>query len=151
MLLVRRLNDGLLRRFSALGMTMATQHTGTAGRKAEDGPIPVRYPAVELEGADHPARTCKHVEDSDGAFVITFNAPSGGARRTVEYCLALRRPYVVIDGAVAPADDAARTAFEFVEGRGVQRLHVARRRVSVEPRGYRYAFELIRRPLEVSA
>jgi hypothetical protein len=48
----------------------------------------------------------------------------------------------------ATLDEAVRLAVEFVKGRGVRRLNVAGPRASGEPRGYNYAFELVRRLLE---
>ena len=119
-----------------------------AGRKAEDGPIPAKYPLTELPGADYLARTRKNVEESDATLIITFGAPTGGTKRTVEFCRRLRKPFLVIDAAATPVDEAVRQVLEFAKGRGVQRLNVAGPRASGEPRGYYYAFELVRRLLE---
>jgi hypothetical protein len=119
-----------------------------AGRKAEDGPIPARYPLAELSSPDYLARTRKNVDDSDGTLIITFGAPSGGTRRTVEFCQRLKKAYLIVDAAAMSIDGATRKALEFVQGRGVHRLNVAGPRASGEPRGYDYAFELVRRILE---
>jgi hypothetical protein len=120
-----------------------------AGRKAEDGPIPARYPVVELPGADYLDRNRKNVEDSDGTLIIAFGQPSGGTARTVQFCRRLQRPHLVVDAATALLDRAVHQAVEFVKGRGLRRLNVAGPRASGEPRGYDYAFELVRRLLEL--
>jgi hypothetical protein len=114
-----------------------------AGRIAEDGPIPARYPLTEMPSADYLARTRKNVEDSDATLIITFGVPSGGTRRTIEFCTKLKKPRLIINGAAVTVDAAALQALEFVKGRGVRRLNVAGPRASGEPRGYDFARRLI--------
>jgi len=53
-----------------------------AGRLAEDGVIPARYPVTELRGAGYDERTRKNVEDSDGTLIVTFGRATGGTART---------------------------------------------------------------------
>jgi len=115
-----------------------------AGRAAEDGVIPSRYPVTELAGAGYPERTRRNVDDSDGTLVITFGHASGGTGHTIDLCRTLRRPHLIVDAAVVPLEEAVRRAGEFVSGAGIRRLNVAGPRASGDPRGYGYAYSLVR-------
>jgi hypothetical protein len=53
------------------------------GRKAEDGPIPERYPLQETSSADYRVRTEKNVTDSDGTLILTRGPVTGGTAYTV--------------------------------------------------------------------
>jgi hypothetical protein len=87
------------------------------GRRAEDGPIPERYPLTEMSGPDYLARTRKNVEDSDATLIITFGEPSGGTRRTVEFCQRLGKPHLIVDGNAVSIADATGKVAEFVRER----------------------------------
>src|ERR1700674_5162483 len=115
-----------------------------AGRKAEDGPIHDRYPLIVLPGAGYLDRTRKNVEDSDMTLVIAFGAPTGGTARTVDFCRRLGKPCLVLDGATLTTAAAATTALQFLRASGCQRLNVAGPRASGEPRGYDYAYAVVR-------
>jgi hypothetical protein len=96
-----------------------------------------------MPSADYLARTRKNVEDSDATLIITFGVPSGGTRRTAEFCTKLKKPRLIINAAAVTVDEAALQAVEFVKGRGVRRLNVAGPRASGEPRGYDFARRLM--------
>ena len=115
-----------------------------AGRCAEDGTIPPHYPVTELAAAGYEQRTQKNVEDSDGTLVIRFGRASGGTARTIEFCEKLARPYLVLDGAVVPIEEAVRQAVRFVSEEDIRQLNVAGPRASGEPRAYGYAYRLMR-------
>src|SRR5438094_9232052 len=53
-----------------------------AGRLAEDGTIPKRYPLMELANAGYAERTARDVARSDGTLVISKRQPIGGRRET---------------------------------------------------------------------
>ena len=116
-----------------------------AGRLAEDGVIPAHYPLAELADGDYVARTRRNVEDSDGTVIIYFGCPSGGTERTLEFCIALRRPYLLLDATeLAPARSAARIT-EFAAGLPGDRLNFAGPRASGDPRAYAYALDVVTR------
>src|SRR5256885_2018978 len=49
-----------------------------AGRMAEDGVIPDRYPVIELpEGGGYEQRTLRNVLDSDATVILSFGPPPG--------------------------------------------------------------------------
>jgi len=85
-----------------------------AGRLAEDGPIPERYPVVELTDGGYAERTAQNVADSDGTLIISNGEPIGGTRETVERCVEMQKPYLVIDCKVVPIDQAIDLAVGFV-------------------------------------
>lgn len=67
------------------------------GRKAEDGPIPARYPLTETSSAEYAQRTEWNVRDSDGTLVLTRGQPTGGTALTIELAERLGKPYLVVD------------------------------------------------------
>jgi hypothetical protein len=113
------------------------------GRAAEDGPLPLAYPLVELPGAGYRRRTTRNVTDSDGTAIVYFDRPEGGTEQTLLDCIRKGRPYKLLDATLVTADQAAGLLLDFVHDRGVKRLNVAGPRQSGEPRAYRYAFEMV--------
>ena len=67
------------------------------GRRAEDGPLPLRYKLEETASAEYDARTRKNVEDSDGTLVIFRGELKGGTAYTAEYCQAIRKSHFLVD------------------------------------------------------
>jgi hypothetical protein len=129
---------------AALGLGVSCGGWCPAGRQAEDGPIPARYPLQELARAGYLERTQKNVEDYDGTLVITFGPATGGTARTIEFCRKLRKSHLVIDAAITTVDEAVSLAAEFIGKNGVRRLNVAGPRASGEERWYGYALEVVR-------
>ena len=85
-----------------------------AGRLAEDGTIPERYPVVELANVGYTERTARNVADSDGTLVISKGELSGGTRETIDGCVEMGKPYLVIDGERLSMEDATALALQFV-------------------------------------
>ena len=96
------------------------------GRRAEDGPIPPRYPLTETPTAEYSERTEWNVRDSDGTLILTRGAMIGGTRLTAEIAATLTRPLLVLDLA-APDEDAMAVARirDWIEASGVRILNVA--------------------------
>jgi len=87
-----------------------------AGRLAEDGTIPERYPVMELAYAGYAERTARNVADSDGTLVISKGEPIGGTRETVDRCIEMGKPYLLIDSERCSMEEAAALAVQFVRG-----------------------------------
>ena len=68
-----------------------------AGRRAEDGPLPLRYPLVETPSVDYRQRTEWNVRDSDGTLVLTRGRPTGGTRFSLRMAMRLGKPRLAID------------------------------------------------------
>src|SRR5947209_20410690 len=77
------------------------------GRRAEDGPIPERYPLVETPTDEYPERTERNVCDSDGTLILTRGQPDRGTALTARLANRHKKPLYVVDLA-APAEDEAR-------------------------------------------
>lgn len=111
------------------------------GRLAEDGAIPLHYPVTELKGADYQKRTLQNVIDSDGTAIICFDATTGGTEQTLRFCLELKKPFILIDGAELTPERAAERMRVFVAGHSITSLNVAGPRTSEEASAYGYAYQ----------
>ncbi len=85
-----------------------------AGRLAEDGTIPKRYPVMELANAGYAERTARNVADSDRTLVISNGVPLGGTRETVGRCVEMRKPYLIIDSELVDIGKAIGLARAFI-------------------------------------
>jgi hypothetical protein len=86
-----------------------------AGRLAEDGTIPEHYPVVELANAGYAERTAQNVADSDGTLIISNGEPVGGTRETVDRCIEMRKPHLIIDCASMSVEEMIEAATEFLK------------------------------------
>lgn len=111
-----------------------------AGRWAEDGPIPARYPLRETPLRDPAQRTSWNVRDSDATLVIALGRPAGGTADTVDQARRLERPFLVADLDSATAADL--TSWLHATRPGV--LNVAGPRESEAPGIYASAADLLR-------
>lgn len=101
-----------------------------AGRLAEDGPLPPRYPMVEAPSAEYAERTRLNVRDSDATLILTRGTPTGGTALTVAFARELGRPFHVADLA-AGAEPAGVRAW--IAEAGARTLNVAGPRESTAP------------------
>jgi hypothetical protein len=62
------------------------------GRRAEDGPIPDRYPLKETPSEAYEQRTAWNVRDSDGTLIITAGCLEGGTALTMTEARRQGRP-----------------------------------------------------------
>lgn len=81
---------------------------------AEDGTIPEHYPVIELSNAGYSERTARNVADSDGTLIISNREPIGGTRETVDRCVKMHKPYLVIDCEQIPPQEAIESAVAFL-------------------------------------
>lgn len=87
-----------------------------AGRLAEDGIIPVKYPLNELSSEYYQDRTLQNVIDSDGTVIIHFAGIEGGTKLTLQYAERHQKLHLVIDGGVIDEKLAAKKIFAFTKG-----------------------------------
>jgi hypothetical protein len=105
-----------------------------AGRMAEDGVIPDRYPVTPLpDGGGYEQRTLRNVLDSDGTVILSFGPPAGGSETTRSAAIAARRPLLVIDAATTSEASAAEQIAEFAQAHSLRALNVAGPRASEQP------------------
>ena len=78
-----------------------------AGRWAEDGPIPDRYPLVATPEADPAVRTRRNVLDSDATLILSPRPLTGGTALTGRVAALADRPVLVVDPVGEPPEAAA--------------------------------------------
>ena len=66
------------------------------GRRAEDGPIPSRYPLVETPEADYDTRTRRNVEDSDGTLILNLGHLDSGTALTIKLAQQIGKPCLIV-------------------------------------------------------
>jgi hypothetical protein len=114
------------------------------GRRADDGPIDLRYPLRETPSAEYAQRTEWNVRDSDGTLVLTRGEPRGGTALTVDIATELGRPALVLDLARASDAEAAR---DWLRREEIRVLNVAGPRESGAPGIYQAALSFLRAAL----
>ena len=100
------------------------------GRRAEGGPIPLRYPLEETATSSYPQRTARNVRDSDGTLVLTRGVPRGGTALTVRLALRAGKPFRVLD---LDDDPLPSGVAEWIRRAAVRTLNVAGPRESEAP------------------
>lgn len=114
------------------------------GRRAEDGPIPARYPLIETATAEYPERTRRNVRDTDATLVLTRDDPHDGTVLTVAVAGELGKPLRIVHLDSNP--DVGAVASWIREGR-VRALNVAGPRESSAPGVYADARAFVERLL----
>jgi hypothetical protein len=110
-----------------------------AGRLAEDGTIPARYPLRELPDGSFTDRTWQNVNDSDATVIFCNGALRGGTAETIRCCEELNRPHLVIDATETTGRNAVAALAHLVREHSVDALNVAGPRASEWPTGYAFA------------
>jgi hypothetical protein len=126
---------------AALDLGLACGGWVPRGRKAEDGPLPWRYPLKETESRHYGRRTSLNVRDADATLVLSRGAPSGGTALTVKLADRLEKPCLVID---LEAPDPQAEAEAWLTARPLGVLNVAGPRESTAPGIYREASAFLR-------
>jgi hypothetical protein len=111
------------------------------GRRAEDGPIDLRYPLTETPTAAYEERTERNVLDSDGTLVLRGEQSSPGTEFTIELAARHAKPCLVVELFNQP--DAALVR-RWAEEHGVRALNVAGPRASQSPGIYERAVTFLR-------
>jgi hypothetical protein len=112
-----------------------------AGRAAEDGVIPDRYPLRETPTDDPRDRTERNVSEADGTLVVSGAESSPGTAFTLACARGLERP-VHLAPVDRPADVAAFT--HWLENNTIRTMNVAGPRESESPGIYLRAVHLLR-------
>lgn len=119
-----------------------------AGRRAEDGTIPARYPVTSLPERAYATRTRRNVQDSDATVVIHRGPLAGGSLLTAREARHAGRPMLRLDAEHLDARASARQLRDFVLKHRPRALNVAGPRASEWPGGRRRAFAVVRRLLQ---
>jgi hypothetical protein len=111
------------------------------GRRAEDEPIPERYPLTETSSRGYPERTRCNVLDSDGTLILTRGRPAGGTALTIKIARENDKPCLVVDLSGQPDVVAVRS---WCVDHHIQILNVAGARESEQPSIYEQAAAFLR-------
>lgn len=112
-----------------------------AGRKAEDGTIPERYPLQEIAGDSYADRTLRNVESADGTVIFFDSEPAGGTELTLTQSIRRQKPYQLIDVKNVDVESAVELVAEFVTSTRISVLNVAGPRDSECPVVYQYVHD----------
>lgn len=115
------------------------------GRRAEDGPIDLRYPLRETRSADYRVRTERNVREADGTLVLTWGPAGGGTALTIRLAEKYQRPHRVVDLSAGGEPGDVR---EWMQEKGVGILNVAGPRESECPGVYREASRFLKAVLK---
>jgi hypothetical protein len=114
------------------------------GRRAEDGPIPERYPLQECGSADYVLRTELNVIHSDATLIINRGKLGGGTSATVEFCQQHDKPYSVVQLDKVSAEQAAASISYFLTQAKPRVLNVAGPRESKCPGIHQATLDILR-------
>jgi hypothetical protein len=92
------------------------------GRRAEDGPLPERYPLRETASPAYPQRTALNVRDSDGTLILTRGEPDRGTALTKQLAERSGKPCLPLDLTRSPDPQEVRA---WAEAHGIRILSVA--------------------------
>ena len=118
-------------------------------RRAEDGPIPPRYPLRQTASRSYAVRTEYNVRDSDGTLILLYGILSSGTRLTIESAHAQQRPVLTIE--LTPPENSQPAQIETVAAwislHKIRVLNIAGPRGSSSPRIYQLALQFVSRLL----
>jgi hypothetical protein len=130
---------------SAIEAGIAAGGSVPAGRRAEDGPIPAKYPGLTETASDDPRiRTRLNVIDSDATLLFSHGPPTGGSRLTAELAAEHFKPLLHIDLAAVPLEYGLKGAIGWIEANKIGLLNVAGPRASEDPLIYDAVLEFLR-------
>jgi len=111
------------------------------GRKAEDGPIGLKYPLKETPSESYIQRTEWNVRDSDATILFSIEPTlTGGSLRTREFARKHGKPHLHLCAGNDTSADDLRTFFECHD---VKVLNVAGPRASKEPKVGQFVMALL--------
>jgi hypothetical protein len=114
-----------------------------SGRKAEDGPIPVKYPMIEMETHSYLQRTLKNILESDGTLILFKEVLTGGTLETFFYCSRDAKPVKLLDAAAVSVDQAVPMVIQFLNDHRIETLNIAGPRASNWPQAHDTAYNVV--------
>ena len=111
----------------ALKLGIAAGGWAPKGRRAEDGPIPHRYPLTETPLRRYSQRTEWNVRDSDATLIVAHRPLTGGTALTERLARAHGKPCLVLN---PTHNHAPATLRSWLQANAVAVLNVAGPRIS---------------------
>ncbi len=109
-----------------------------AGRLAEDGRIPDRYPLKETQETEYKYRTLRNVFDSDATLIISPGELQGGTLLTQKYTAEYYKSLKIVS-----SDNNVDLILNWLIENNVKVLNVAGPRLSEWPEAEMFAYRLI--------
>lgn len=116
----------------ALGLGLPCGGWCPAGRRAEDGPIPRRYPLEETPSQEYPQRTRWNVRDSDATLLLHAGTLGSGSEFTARLAREMQRPLLEVN-VTRQSATAVRKIREWILQEKISVLNVAGPRESTTP------------------
>ena len=111
------------------------------GRKAEDGPIDLKYPLKETPSVAYVQRTEWNVRDSDATVLFSIEPTlTGGSLKTMDFARQHKKPRLHLCAGDNVAADKLKA---FIEEHHVKVLNVAGPRASKEPKVGQFVMVLL--------
>jgi hypothetical protein len=118
-----------------------------AGRRAEDGPLPPRYPLRETTKPHYEQRTQLNILETDGTLILHRGSPSGGTALTWRLARQYDRPHLLVNLTRNPEEvDPLK---QWLDEHTITVLNVAGPRESENPGIYQQAWAFLQRGLLV--
>ncbi|PTN08762.1 putative molybdenum carrier protein [Mangrovibacterium marinum] len=116
----------------------------TAGRSAEDGPISLRYPLVELQSPYYDDRTRRNIIESDATLIISKGKLSGGTLLTANFTRHIGKPVFIFELSPFFIDNTFDNLCDFMETYQVSTLNIAGPRASQWDKAYESAYHIVK-------
>jgi len=101
-----------------------------AGRTAEDGPISLLYPLIELRSPYYDDRTRRNIVESDATLILNNGKLSGGTLLTANYAKQIGKPVFIFELSPFFIDNKFEDLLDFIEAYQVRTLNIAGPRAS---------------------
>lgn len=107
-----------------------------AGRRAEDGPIPARYPLQETHSPFYEDRTRQNIESAEATLVLYNHKLTGGTLLTYSIAKSTHHPVFLFQVSPFFIENTLKDLFRFLETHQVRVLNVAGPRASQWDKAY---------------
>ncbi|WP_321288077.1 putative molybdenum carrier protein [uncultured Sunxiuqinia sp.] len=111
-----------------------------AGRKAEDGEIPLTYPLQEIWSTSYDDRTRKNINESDATLIVYEEKLSGGTLLTYNYASEKNKPIFLFKVSPFLIDETLEQLFHFLKINQVETLNIAGARASMWDKAYELSY-----------
>lgn len=117
-----------------------------AGRCADDGIIPSKYPLVETASRKYPVRTRMNVEEADGTLILISGSTDRGTELTGSLAKQKRKPLLIINLEAPPVENSVSN---WIRMNSIHILNIAGPRESSSPGICMSAFNYLRQLFEL--
>ncbi len=114
-----------------------------AGRKTENGPLPMRYALVELESESYPARTRRNIVEADATLIISHGPLTGGSALTANIAQKMNIPYMHLDLNRLSGEVRLKKVQAWLQEIKPVILNVAGPRASSDSRIYQLSYDIV--------